>query len=328
MNIEKGLFKSAETVTLVNSAGMSVTLCALGAGIMSIKVPDRDGKVREVTRLASGGYGAAYHGLTIGRTSGRIAHAEFAIDGRTARLEKNNRGEDCLHGGSSGFHSKVFSVRVEQNAEYTDVVFEYDSPDGEGGYFGNVKVQSIYRLYERENKLATIYKAAPDCKTLLNLTNHAYFDMSGDLRAPVTEQVMYINASRVGDLNERLIIERIADVAPQFDFRTPRKVGEYVKDEIVQRYTKGYDHPFFLDARGLDKVACSLYSELSGIKLEVRTTYPCVVVFGDNFDGYKSTCFECEYNPDGIHSTPDDCGVCSPDKPYSETTEFVFTVTK
>ncbi|MDE6401696.1 MAG: hypothetical protein K2L54_03690, partial [Clostridiales bacterium] len=95
MKIEKGKFGKAETVTLENSAGMTVALCAKGAGIMSIKVPDRDGTPREVTRLANGGYGVAYHGLTIGRTSGRIAHAEFSIDGRTAKLEKNNHGEDC-----------------------------------------------------------------------------------------------------------------------------------------------------------------------------------------------------------------------------------------
>lgn len=328
MKIEKGLFGKVETVTLGNSVGMTVKLCALGAGIMSIKVPDRDGVAREVTRLPDDGYGTAYHGLTIGRTAGRIAHAEFEIDGRKAKLEKNNHGEDCLHGGSDGFHGKVFSARTEEFADHVDVIFEYESPNGEGGYFGNVKVEAIYRVYERENKLATIYKATPDCKTLLNLTNHAYFDMSGDLREPVTEQEMYLNASKVGVLNERLIIEKIAQVPPQFDFRKPHKVGEYIADENVQRYTKGYDHPFFLDGRGLDKLACSLYSALSGIKLEVRTTYPCVVVFGDNFGGYKSTCFECQYNPDGIHTVPDDCGVCSPNKPYSATTEFAFKVEK
>lgn len=313
---------------LANSAGMSVELCALGAGIMSIRVPDRDGIPREVTRLSEKGYGKDYHGLTIGRTAGRIEHATFTVGGRTAALEVNNHGQDNLHGGSSGFHGKVFDMRIESGNAYTDVIFSYHSPDGEGGYFGNVDVVVTYRVYGNENKIAVLYNATPDCKTLLNLTNHAYFDMSGDLRQPVTRQRVYINASRVGVLNERLIVEKIVEVPKQFDFRCPHDMGDYISDTDVRRYTFGYDHPFFLDGRGTDKIACSLYSALSGIKLEVRTTYPCVVVFGDNFGGYKSTCFECQYHPDGIHQVPDDCGLCSPEKPYSETTIFSFETVK
>lgn len=326
MKIENGSYEGAKTIALTNKSGMTLTLCALGAGIMSIKVPDRDGISREVTRLADSGYAKEYHGLTIGRTSGRIENATFEIDGKTAKLEKNNHGVDNLHGGKDGFHGKVFSVAVNSAAEYTDVVFGYDSPDGEGGYFGNVKLAVTYRVYENENKITMSFDATPDCKTLLDLTNHVYWNMSGDLREPVTDQTVYINASRVGRLNERLIVVDIDPVTPQFDFRKPRKMGEYITDESVQRHTHGYDHPFFLDGRGLDKTACSLYSKTSGIKLEVKTTYPCVVVFGDNFTGYKSTCFECQYHPDGIHQCPDDCGICTPEKPYAETTEYVFTV--
>lgn len=328
MKISNGKFGKYKTVELANAAGMTVKLCALGAGIMSIKVPDRDGVCREVTKLPADGYGTGYHGLVIGRTAGRIENAQFTIDGRTAKLEVNNHGADNLHGGSTGFHSKAFSVKTEKGDAYTDVVFGYDSPDGEGGYFGNVSVEVTYRVYERENKLAVYYRARPDCKTLLDLTNHAYFNMSGDLREPVTDQDVYINASRVGVLDERLIVRDIAEVTPQFDFRTPHKMGDHVKDECVQRYTYGYDHPFFLDARGTDSVACSLYSALSGIKLQVRTSYPCLVVFGDNFEGYMSTCFETQYHPDGVHQCPDDCGICTPDEPYDNVTEFEFSVAK
>lgn len=328
MEIAKDLSGGAKTVRLKNSAGMLVTLCALGAGIVSIKVPDRDGVQREVTRLSEKGYGNDYHGLTIGRTSGRIENATFTVGGRKAVLEVNNHGVDNLHGGSQGFHGKVFDMSVESCDGYTDVVFSYRSPDGEGGYFGNVDVTVTYRVHENENKLEIIYDAVADCETLLNLTNHAYFNMSGDLRQPVTKQKVFINASHVGVLNERLIVEKIAKVTKPFDFRLPHDMGDYISDESVQRYTLGYDHPFFLDGRGTDKTACSLYSELSGIKLEVTTTYPCVVVFGDNFGGYKSTCFECQYHPDGIHQTPNDCGVCSPRKPYRERTVYFFRTVK
>ncbi len=326
MKIEKSNFGGAECVTLKNSVGLEIKLSALGAGIMSVKLPDRDGVARELTRLPDSGYGKEYHGMTIGRTSGRIENAEFTLDGHDVKLEKNNYGVDNLHGGSTGLHSKLFSMTMVKGETSTDVVFKCESPDGEGGYFGNVKVTITYRIYEKENRFAILFDAVPDTKTLLNLTNHVYWNMSGDLRAPTTEQVVYLNASRVGVLNERLIVQKISEVPEQFDFRTPKKPGLHINDEFVQRYTHGYDHPFFLDDRGTDKVACSLYSELSGIKLSVKTTYPCVVVYGDNFGGYKAICFECQYHPDGIHACPDDCGVCSPEKPYSEVMEYIFEV--
>jgi len=326
MKIEKGKFENAETVTLGNTSGLNIKLCALGAGIMSITLPDKNGERCEVTRLTDRGYARDYNGMTIGRTSGRIENATFSIDGRTAVLEKNNKGVDNLHGGGTGLHTKVFTVKTKENAEYTDVVFDCSCADGEGGYFGNVDITVTYRVYENENKFAIMFFGKPDSKTLLNLTNHVYWDMSGNRRQAVTEQDVFLNAPRVGVLDERLIVRDIIDVPPQFDFTHAHKMGDHLKDASVQRHTLGYDHPFFLAERGLDKLACSLYSPLSGLKLEVRTTYPCVVVFGDNFGEYKSTCFECQYHPDGIHACPNDCGVCTPDKPYDEVIEYTFSV--
>ncbi len=326
MNVLKHEFDGNKAVTLKNDAGLCVTLCALGAGIVSIKAPDRDGVAREVTRLPESGYATAHHGLTVGRTAGRIENATFTIDGKTAVLEKNNHGVDNLHGGATGLHKKVFDMTVVENKDDTVVTFACKSPDGEGGYFGNVDVVITYKLLNAVNELSVTFEATPDCKTLMNMTNHVYFDMSGDLREPVTEQTMFLNASRVGVLNERLIVQKIAEVPTEFDFRKPHKVGDYINAECVQRFTHGYDHPFFLDGRGLDKIACSLYSALSGIKLEVSTTYPCAVVYGDNFGGYKSICFECQYHPDGIHACPDDCGICTPEKPYKEIMSYRFSI--
>lgn len=326
MDIIEGNYNGAQTVELRNATGLSVVLCALGAGIMQIRVPDKSGVSRQVTRLSSLGYGKDYHGLVIGRTSGRVAGGTFEIDGKVARLERNNFGVDNLHGGSTGLFGKMFDMRIERKAKAVAVVFCYRSADGEGGYFGNVDITATYTVYENENKITLDFFALPDCKTLLNLTNHAYFDMSGDLREPVTKQIMYINASRYGVLNERLIVRKIADVPEQFDFRTPHYVGDYVNDPEVMRYTLGYDHPFFLDGQGKENLACALYSPLSGIKLSVYTTYPCVVIFGDNFDGFKSTCFECQFHPDGIHQTPSECGICSPQSPYEQSVDYVFSV--
>lgn len=308
--------------TLCNSAGMEITLSSLGAGIMGIKVPDRSGVLREVVKPNPNGYGAGYHGCTVGRTAGRIEGAEFEIDGRVARLDKNNFGTDNLHGGFSGLNTKVFNAAVESKQDYTDVKFEYESPDGEGGYFGKVLFTIIYRVYERQNKVRILFGAVPDCKTLVNLTNHAYFNLSGNFSEKVYDHILQIDASRVVKPVERRIIREPEEVSEKYDFRTPRKIGEYIHDEEVSRYTGGYDNLYVLDKK--EETGCLLYSEKSGIKLEVKTSYPCVVFYSDNEDDHKSACLECQFHPNGIRFYPERCGICTPEHPYSEFTEFEF----
>lgn len=328
MKITNHEINGNKAVTIENNAGLCVTLCSLGAGIASIKMPDCDGVKRELTKFSDKGYGCGHNGLTTGRTAGRIDGATFTIDGKTAVLEKNNFGVDNLHGGANALHNKVYAMEISEKDCNTEVIFTYRSPDGEGGYFGNIELSVIYTVYADKNVMELAYKATADRKTLLNVTNHVYLNASGDLREPVTKQQMYINASRVGKLDERLITRDIVPVPDQFDFRKAHAVGDFVNDELVQRYTHGYDHPFFLDDRGLDKTACSLYSSLSGIKISVSTTYPCTVVYGDNFGGYNAVCFECQYHPDGIHACPDDCGILSPDKPYYNVMRYEFETKK
>ncbi|MBQ9081619.1 MAG: galactose mutarotase [Clostridia bacterium] len=325
-------------IELTNTSNMRLTLTSCGAGIREIKVPDKFGNVKTVTLAPKDDskYQSAYHGKTIGRTAGRIENATFSIDGKVARLQKNNFDTDNLHGGE-GVYAKPFDYTVKQREEYTDVSFTYFSPDGEHGYFGNVTITVTYRVYEKENKFRIFFDGETDRKTLLNLTNHVYLNVSGDLSEKVTEQTMYLNASRYGEVNERLIVRKIAEVSDEFNFTTPRKIGERIEDASVQRYTKGYDHVFFLNESGLHTLACSLSSQKSGILLEVRTTYPCAVVYTNNFplelsevgaekqdEKYLAVCFECQYHPDGIHQMSENCGVFTPEKGYHEETEFTF----
>ena len=341
MRIEYKTVTDYKQITLENSAGMQLTLTALGAAIREVKMTDREGVLRTVTLCPTNEkvFREKHYGKTVGRTAGRIANATFTIDGKTAVLEKNNFGTDNLHGGEKGFHSVIFADEVRQGKEYTDVVFSYTSPDGEGGYFGTVDVKVTYRVWETRNIFSTIYDATTDTKTLLNLTNHVYWNMSGDLRESAKDQMIRIVASNTAQLNERLCIEEIIPVPNTMDFRVSHKMGDHIGDESVQRYTRGYDHPYFLDQPGLQHTACAMQSNLSGIRLDVTTTYPCVVFYancqavpknevfpGKRDEQYLAACFECQYNPDGIHRTPDDCGVLSPDKPYHEETRYIFTV--
>ena len=328
-------------ITLINSAGMEITLCSLGASIRDVKVPDREGVVRSVVLRPESEkmFRKKYYGKTVGRTAGRIAGAGFTVDGAAASLEVNSRGADNIHGGSAGLHCRTFDYSSETNDEYADITFEYFSPDGEGGYFGNVNIKAVYRVYENENTFVLTYCGTTDRKTLLNITNHVYLNMAGDLRDNVLDETLYINASMVGELNERLIPTHAVPVNKAFDFTVPRKIGEYIEDLSVQKNTGGYDHPYFLDGTGLDKTACRLYSEYSGICLSIATTYPCVVFYSDSTpkpgmllaggktdEKYMAACFECQYHPDGIHACPDNCGVFSPEKPYFEQIKYSFTL--
>ena len=140
---------SYKYITLCNKKFMEIKLSTCGAGIKEIKVPDKNGIIKTVTLapVDNERYNQAYHGKIIGRTSGRIENATFTIDGKTANLEKNNQGIDNLHGGTTGLHQQNFEVSIEENIEFTDVVFTYFSPDGEGGYFGNINITITYRVY-------------------------------------------------------------------------------------------------------------------------------------------------------------------------------------
>ena len=327
-------------IHLKNQSNMEVILSSLGAGIKSIKVPDYKNQLQEVTLcpVDEDLYPKIYHGKTVGRTAGRIKGATFTIDGRTANLEKNNFNEDNLHGGKAGFNSKLFTCQIKETKDFTDVIFSYFSKDLEGGYFGNVNVDVTYRIFENENVIKVMFDATSDCKTLLNLTNHAYFNMSGNLFDSVHKQVLYLNASKYGVLNQRLIIENIEDVTKEMDFRTPHLIGDYILSKPLQTYTNGYDHPFFLDSEGMDKVQAYLYSPSSRIKMEVRTTYPCIVVYsngqvfgpyirnGIDYSKMSACCLECQFHPDGIHALKERNGVFDQNHPYHEEIEFKFLV--
>ncbi len=342
MQIVSKEYNGCSEIVLQNQTGLRLALCDLGASIREISVPDKDGKQRVVTMRPADErlFRECYYGKTIGRTAGRIAGATFTVNGKTAQLDKNNKGADNLHGGFSGLHAQVFSVRTAPADAYTDVIFFYRSPDGEGGYFGNADITVTYRVWEKENKFSIVYDGVVDEPTLLNLTNHVYLNVGGDLSESVTEHTLTIAASRMAKLNERLIVEDIVPVTDATDFRTARKIGEKIYEPQVQQYTHGYDHVYFLDAPDLTKDACSLRSDTSGIQLTMRTTSPCVVFYSNSMPKtelamsptgqkdqlYLAACLECERFSDGIRRFPQTCAVTTPQAPYHEETQFVFTV--
>ena len=326
---------SYKYITLYNKKFMEIKLSTCGAGIKEIRVPDKNGIIKTVTLapVDNERYNQAYHGKIIGRTSGRIENATFTIDEKTANLEKNNQGIDNLHGGTTGLHRQNFEVSIEENIEFTDVVFTYFSPDGEGGYFGNINITITYRVYENINKFIILINGQSDCKNLLNITNHVYWNLSGNLNDTVLDHNLMINASKRGVLNERSILVDIVSVEREFDFKVPKRIGDDIMANCVQLNTTGYDHPFYLDSN--EGIVSSLYSKESGLKLNIKTSYPVVVCYSNNYPEYDvevykniydsmhmAVCLECQYSPNGIKMTPDKAGIF--DKEYKEFIEYDF----
>lgn len=326
------------TIKFVNQNNMEVILSSFGAGIKSIKVFDKNHNLKEMTLCPEDErmYYYVPHGKTIGRTSGRIRNATFKIDGRVALLEKNNFGKDNLHGGKEGLSHKNFDYQIRSYQDYCEVIFHYFSKDQEGGYFGDVDIKVTYQIKEQGNVIRIIFDGTCDCKNLLNLTNHTYFNISGNPFSPVGEQELFINASHYGDLSKRLIVKSIKPVCKELDFRNPHLIGDYIDSEFLSSKTNGYDHHFFLDREDINTLSASLKSNESGIKLNIYTSYPCIVLYapkrseksfiidGIDYSLLSSCCLECQFHSDGIHRLKNRNGVFTPEKPYHEIIEFHF----
>lgn len=339
MRILKSIYelngKTYKYISLFNKKNMEIKLSTCGAGIKEIKIPNKDGLIKTVTLAPVDNdlYNNAYHGKIIGRTSGRIENATFTIDGYTANLEKNNQGVDNLHGGSSGLHQQNFNVLLEEKSEYTDVIFTYFSPSGEGGYFGDINITITYRVFENENKFIIFINGESDVKNLLNITNHVYWNLSGNLKDTILDHELQIKASRRGILNERSILVDIVPCESEFNFINEKRIGNDIMSECVQLNTTGYDHPFYLDSN--EGVIASLFSKESGLRLNIKTSYPVVVCYSNNYpeydvevfkdvydDMHMAVCLECQYSPNGIYITPDKAGVF--EKDYNEYIEYEF----
>ena len=325
-----------EYITLINNKNMEMTLSTCGAGIREIRMPNKDGIVKTITLapVRNDLYNKAYHGKIIGRTSGRIEDATFTIAGNTANLEKNNQGIDNLHGGSTGLHQQNFDYTIRENIEYTDVVFSYFSPDGEGGYFGDVNIDITYRVYNNINKFIILIKGKSNCKNLLNITNHVYWNLSGDLSDKVLDHELFINASKRGVLNNRSILTDIIPVSKEFDFKALKPIKTDIRTDCVQENTTGYDHPFYLDNN--DGVISTLKCKESGLTLNIKTDYPVVVCYSNNYpeydvevfkgiydDMHMAVCLECQYSPNSLKMTPDNAGVFG-EEGYSHYIEYEF----
>lgn len=275
--------------TLKNQAGMEVCITNFGGRIVSVAVPDRHGVMRDVV-LGFDNIDDYFpenndsnFGAVIGRYGNRIDHGRITIDGETYQLPQNNYGH-CLHGGPEGWHYKVFAV-VEADDSHIKLALE--SPDGDAGFPGTVNATVTYTILP-ENALDIAYEAVTDAPTVINMTNHSYFNLSGDPgNHTILDDELIICASGFTPIDETFMTS--GEIAPvegtPFDFRQPYLIGERIAEDNRQLANgHGYDHNWVLDTGGdISKTAAELYCPATGIDMKVYTTEPGLQVYVGNF---------------------------------------------
>ncbi len=339
---------STALYTLANANGMEVCITNFGGRIVSVTVPDREGRLRDVV-LGFDSVQAYFpevnqsdFGSTVGRYANRINQGEFILDSDTFRLPKNNFGH-CLHGGTD-MGTRGWQYRVYKVSEATDtsLTLTLNDADGNNGFPGTVDATVKFTLTP-DNAIDISYTATTDKPTIINMTNHSYFNLSGDLTAPVTDDVLWVDADNYTPVDSTFMTTgEIATVeGTPFDFRTAKPVGQDINAENEQIHNgNGYDHNWVLNTAGdVTKPAVRLVSPASGIQLEVFTNEPGIQIYSGNFlDGTVTgksgivynqragLCLETQHYPDSPNKPQWPSVVLRPGETYNSQCIYKFSV--
>lgn len=329
--------------SLRNSSGMSAKIMNYGAIVVSLKAPDRDGKMEDVVL----GYESLedyvkkgnYFGAIVGRYGNRIGNGTFSLDGVTYRLAKNN-GKNHLHGGAKGYDKVVWNDTPIRRKDGVGVKLTYLSKDGEEGYPGNLSVTVTYLLTNR-NEFRIEYEATTDKPTPVNLTHHGYFNLNA-CRSNILKHTLMLNAHRYTPVKEGMLptghLTAVQDTP--MDFRTPTEIGARIDaDDEQLRLAKGYDHNWVIDRKGKSMtLAARVYEPTTGRVMEVRTTEPGIQFYSGNWlkgarPGKGGTvynrnwglCLETQHYPDSPNQPDFPSTILRPGETYQTTTVYHFS---
>jgi len=343
-NFEKSIDgKNTSLFILTNKNGAELTISNYGARIVSLMVPDRNGDLVDIVT----GHNSIdeyleseepYFGAVCGRTANRIAKGKFTLDDKEYTLAINN-GPNSLHGGIKGFNSVVWDTRKIGDQS---LKLNYLSVDGEEGFPGNLTVTVTYTLTDN-NWVKIEYEATTDKTTLINLTNHAYFNLSGAGDPSVADHILSIRADKYLPTDETAIPYGAAAAVEDtpMDFTAPRPIGSHINDNFEQLiWAKGYDHTYVLDKKeNAFDFALKCLSPKTGIEMEVYTDQPGVQLYTGNwmtgnFEGknrqrypaQSAICFETQHFPDSIHNPDYPSIVLKPDDKFESKTIFKFSI--
>jgi len=338
--------KTTKLYVLKNSKGMEVCVTNIGGRIVTIWVPDKNGKFQDVVL----GFDniepyipiATNFGAIIGRYGNRLANGKITLSNRATYSLRQNNGRNTLHGGPRGFHTCFFDI---EQPDATTLICKYLSRNMEEGFPGDLMVTVTYKLTE-DNALDIGYHATTNILTVVNLTNHSYFNLSGNPENTILDHILYLNADAFTPTNAELIptgkIEKVAGTP--LDFTKPRVIGDRINDTINQaiKFGNGYDHNFVLNTKGdINTLAAKVTSPSNGIVMEVYTTEPGIQIYTGNFlngtnigkkgIAYKlrtAVCLETQHFPDSPNNPNFPSTELRPDREYKSRTIYKFGVEK
>lgn len=330
--------------TLTNEQGMIAQICDYGGRVVSLKTPDRQGKLDDVVLgyddFSSYQTDKGYFGAIVGRSANRIAEGKFSIDGQAFQLATNN-GPNHLHGGDRGFDKRLWTSNATMHDGQPQLKLEYLSPDGEEGYPGNLRVTTIYTLTEN-NELKIEYRATTDEPTLCNLTHHSYWNLGGPASNSILDHQLQFHCDKFTPNDDTSIPTgelRIVKGTP-FDFSAAKRIGEHIEADNPQlKLGRGYDHNFVVNGKsGTLRPVARVHEEKSGRVMELLTTDVGVQFYSGNFmDGSvigrngqpfthrSAICLECQRFPDSPNQAEFPSAILRPGEVYEKTTVYRFS---
>lgn len=341
MILETKVIENVSFISLKNNSGLEVKLCTFGASFYDLKVLDKFGNIESVLLTPSDlndfYYSTGYYGKCVGRYSGRIDKGVCSINDKEYKLDINWNDVNSLHGGFKGISFVNFDYEINESTDWVDVVFTYTELASK--LPGDVTYKFTYRIMNNVNEIKLSFEALSTEDTIVNLTNHAYFNLSGNARRTVMDHQMQFLCDKYTRLNNELITISVDEVNEVMDFRKMHPVGQFINDESLQNHTaKGYDH-CFLKEDVKNPLVAVLFDELTGRKLSVYTSYPAVVCYAGcypnpfdfNEDRIKilkhhSVCLECQYVPNGINMNDVDKAILRKGEKYNHYITYKFDI--
>ncbi|MFD0793712.1 aldose epimerase family protein [Mucilaginibacter litoreus] len=336
--------KQTHLYIIKNKNGVEAAVTNYGGRIVSLLVPDINGKMTDVVLGFDSVDGfinskEPYYGATIGRYGNRIAKGKFKLDGKEYTLATNN-GPNTLHGGHPGFQEVVWDAKLIDSAT---LELSYLAKDMEGGFPGNLNVKVTYQITD-DNAMKVNYSATTDKNTVVNLTNHAFFNLNGEGSGTILDHSVQINADNYTPVDSTLIptgkIEAVAGTP--FDFTKPTKIGDRINQDNIQlKHGKGYDHNFVLSAHDLTVPVATVIGDKSGIKMEIFTEEPALQFYSGNFmqsqnamkggkkdDFRTSFAMETQHYPDSPNQPTFPSTELKPGQTYKTLSIYKFSVVK
>jgi aldose 1-epimerase len=351
MEIKKDFFgktgdgQNVDAYTLTNKNGMKAVCLDYGGIITQLWVPDRNGTLQDVILGYDSMEGiladtACYFGTLVGRYANRIARGEFSLDGKTYKLARNRDGNH-LHGGEKGFDRVIFDVNIVKKGAVSSLKLTYLSRDGEEGYPGNLKVTVYYTLSET-NEFSIEYEATTDKRTIVNLTNHMYFNLTGDCEKDILQHELMINADRYTPTDSGLIPtgELLPVKGTPLDFTGMISIGARINDNHrMLKFARGYDLNYVLNKKDTELgLAAKLYEPAGGRTMELITTEPGIQFYcGNSLDGTllgkggkalkcrSGLCLEPQHYPDSPNKPDFPSTILDPGKKYHSKTIYKFS---